>query len=129
MWQVFLCSKLHATIKIVYLQIDMIDRLQIVERIRQIVKAVNPTAETILYGSQARGTARADSDVDLLILLDGDGEKPSIAQEDTITWPLYELELQTGIQISPLVMLKKQWYNRPIKTPFYYNVMQEGVKL
>ena len=61
--------------------------------------------------------------------LDGDGEKPSIAQEDTITWPLYELELQTGIQISPLVMLKKQWYNRPIKTPFYYNVMQEGVKL
>lgn len=129
MWQVFLCSKLHATIKIVYLQKDMIDRSQIVEKIRQVVNAVNPTAETILYGSQARGSARADSDVDLLILLDGDGEKPSIAQEETITWPLYELELQTGIQISPLVMLKKQWYNRPIKTPFYYNVMREGIKL
>jgi DNA polymerase sigma len=129
MWQVFLCSKLHATIKIVYLQKDMIDRSQIVEKIRQVVNAVNPTAETILYGSQARGSARADSDVDLLILLDGDGEKPSIAQEETITWPLYELELQTGIQISPLVMLKKPWYNRPIKTPFYYNVLREGMKL
>ncbi len=125
----FFCSKLHATIKIVYLQKDMIDRSQIVEKIRQVVNAVNPTAETILYGSQARGSACADSDVDLLILLDGDGEKPSIAQEETITWPLYELELQTGIQISPLVMLKKQWYNRPIKTPFYYNVMREGIKL
>ena len=107
----------------------MIDRLQIVERIRQIVKAVNPTAETILYGSQARGAARADSDVDLLILLDGDGEKPTIAQEETITWPVYELELETGILISPLVMLKNQWYNRSIKTPFYYNVMNEGIKL
>lgn len=95
----------------------MINRHQIVEKIRQTIKAVNPTAETILYGSQARGSARADSD--LLILLDGDGEKPSVAQEEIITCPLYEIELQTGILISPLVMLKKQCYNRPIKTPFY----------
>ena len=107
----------------------MMQRNQIVDKIRQIVKAVSPTADTILYGSQARGSARADSDIDLLILLDGEGEKPSIAQEETITMPLYELELQTGVLISPLVMLKKQWYNRPIKTPFFYNVMNEGIKL
>lgn len=107
----------------------MINRHQIVEKIRQTIKAVNPTAETILYGSQARGSARADSAIDLLILLDGDGEKPSVAQEETITCPLYEIELQTGILISPLVMLKKQWYKRPIKTPFYYNIMHEGIKL
>ena len=116
-------------IKFVYLRKDMMQRNQIVDKIRQIVKAVSPTADTILYGSQARGSARADSDIDLLILLDGEGEKPSIAQEETITMPLYELELQTGVLISPLVMLKKQWYNRPIKTPFFYNVMNEGIKL
>ena len=116
-------------IKFVYLREDMMQRNQIVDKIRQIVKAVSPTADTILYGSQARGSARADSDIDLLILLDGEGEKPSIAQEETITMPLYELELQTGVLISPLVMLKKQWYNRPIKTPFFYNVMNEGIKL
>lgn len=53
----------------------------------------------------------------------------SLEEEDIIKWPLYELELRTGVLISPLVMLKKNWYDRPIKTPFYYNVMREGIRL
>ena len=43
--------------------------------------------------------------------------------------PLYELELKTGISISPMVMLKKLWENRPFKTPFYINVTNEGIVL
>lgn len=46
-----------------------------------------------------------------------------------ITLPLYELELKTGINISPIVMLKKLWENRPFKTPFYINVVNEGIVL
>ena len=107
----------------------MIDRQKIVNKIQQIVKDINPTAETILYGSQARGEATVNSDIDVLILLEGTGEKPSILQEESLKWPLYELELETGVLISPLIMLKKQWYNRAIKTPFYYNVMNEGIRL
>lgn len=53
----------------------------------------------------------------------------SLEEEDIIKWPLYELELRTGVLISPLVMLKRNWYDRPIKTPFYYNVMREGIRL
>ena len=52
-----------------------------------------PTAKTILYGSQARNEARSDSDIDLLILLDG--EKMTLKDEESITLPLYELELKT----------------------------------
>ena len=56
----------------------MIDRQKIVNKIQQIVKGINPSAETILYGSQARGEATSSSDIDVLILLEGNGEKPTI---------------------------------------------------
>lgn len=76
---------------------------------------------------EARGDAGPDSDVDLLILVEGD--KLTLDEEETITLPLYELELKTGIVISPIVMLKKLWENRPFKTPFYVNVINEGIVL
>jgi putative toxin-antitoxin system, toxin component len=89
---------------------------------------VAPTAKTILYGSQARNEARSDSDIDLLILLDG--EKMTLKDEESITLPLYELELKTGVSISPIETLKKLWESRPFTPPpFYINVTNEGVVL
>jgi len=79
-------------------------RTEVIEQIKDIIRHVAPTAKTILYGSQARNEARSDSDIDLLILLDG--EKITLKEEEAITLPLYELELKTGISISPMVMLK-----------------------
>ncbi|WP_288207376.1 nucleotidyltransferase domain-containing protein [uncultured Parabacteroides sp.] len=102
-------------------------RIDIVEQIRDTIYRIAPTAKTILFGSEARGEARPDSDIDLLILVDG--EKMTLAQEEEITLPLYELELKTGINISPIVMLKKLWENRPFKTPFYINIVNEGIVL
>lgn len=102
-------------------------RTEVVEQIRDIIHRVAPTAKAILYGSEARGEARSDSDIDLLILLDG--EKMTLKEEEAITLPLYELELKAGISISPMVMLKKLWENRPFKTPFYINIMNEGIVL
>ena len=102
-------------------------RKEIVLRIQMLMRKLIPTAEVILYGSEARNEARPDSDIDLLILVDGD--KLTLSQEDAITTPLYELELQTGVAISPIVMLKKQWANRPMITPFYLNILKEGIRL
>lgn len=102
-------------------------RKDVIEQIRALVRKVAPTAEVILFGSEARGDARRDSDIDLLILLDG--EELTLEREEAVTFPLYNLELATGIEISPIVMLKKQWENRPFKTPFYVNVINEGIVL
>ena len=99
----------------------------IVNQIRNLMRQIAPTAQTILYGSEARGDAREDSDINLLILVDGD--KMTIEQEAKITEPLYELELKTGVLISPIVMLKKQWQNRPYQTPFSINIANEGIIL
>lgn len=102
-------------------------RSEVVELIKETVRRIAPGAKTILYGSEARGDACPDSDIDLLILVDGD--TMTLAQEEEITLPLYELELRTGISISPMIVLKKLWDNRPFKTPFYVNIINEGIVL
>ena len=98
-----------------------------VNQIREIVHRVAPTAQTILYGSEARGDAREDSDIDLLVLLDND--HPTLADENVVRTPLCELEIKTGVIINPYIISRKSWENRPFKTPFYVNVMNEGIVL
>ena len=94
------------------------NRKEIVEQIGQAIHRVAPTATAILYGSEARGEARVDIDIDVLILLDGD--KRDLRHED---------ELAAGVLISPMIVLRKHWENRPFKTPFYVNVMNEGIRI
>lgn len=54
----------------------------------------------------------------------------TLKDEESITLPLYELELKTGVSISPIVTLKKLWESRPFTPPlFYINVTNEGVVL
>lgn len=102
-------------------------RPEIVRQIRQVIHQTDPTATAILYGSEARGDARPDSDIDVLVLLEGD--KRDLHRESEMSGALYEVELATGVLVSPMIMLRSQWENRPFKTPFYINVMNEGVKL
>jgi predicted nucleotidyltransferase len=95
--------------------------------IQHAIHQTDPTATAILYGSEARGDARADSDIDVLILLEGDHR--DLRREDEMSGALYEVELATGVVVSPMIMLRSQWENRPFKTPFYINVLNEGVKI
>ena len=98
-----------------------------INRIKETVLSVEPKAKIILYGSRAKGTARSDSDWDLLILLSY--QKITLEIEKKVVDPLYELEFETGEVISPMVYAEQEWNTKYSVTPFYANVNKEGIPL
>jgi len=103
------------------------NRTEILNAVKIILHRVAPDATAILYGSEARGEARPDSDIDVLVLLNK--EKITLHDRRQITYPLYDVELDTGVIISPKVFSKQLWENEMSITPFYDNVMREGILL
>ncbi|MEO6723222.1 MAG: nucleotidyltransferase domain-containing protein [Ferruginibacter sp.] len=105
----------------------MTDSRSLFQRIKNSVNDTAPGATIVLYGSYVRGDNKRDSDIDILILVDKD--KVTVPEVKSITYPLYEIEFDTGIIISPLVLSKKQWEAKHHITPFYENVRREGIIL
>ncbi len=103
------------------------NRTELVVYLKNLISTVAPGAQTILYGSEARGEAKNGSDIDLLILVDK--EKVTPQEEAVITSPIYDLEIESGTIISPMVMTRKAWEAAKHQTMFYYNVMKDGVLL
>jgi len=99
----------------------------ILNAIKNIVTGNYPDATIYLYGSRARGTSNQNSDWDLLILLNKERITPDI--EETISYKLYDIELEFGEIISPMIYSKHDWTNKYQVTPFYQNVMKEGKEL
>lgn len=102
--------------------------LSVLNQIKELLKRIAPEAQSFLYGSQARGDARPDSDIDLLILLpDTYTGRDFIQKKSYISGELYDLSLDMGVDISPLITVKKVFYAR--KTPFTVNIANEGIEL
>ena len=97
----------------------------IMDLIKDSVKSNAPEATVILYGSYARSEQNETSDIDLLILLD----KEPLSRDDInrIKYPLYEIEFETSTIISPIVLSRDEWESKHSVTPFYKNVLKEGV--
>jgi len=105
----------------------MTKREQILSRIKELISSKEPRADVILFGSRARQDFHADSDWDILVLMDKD--KISLADEQSLRHSLYDIELDTGEVLSLLIYSKNDWNNKLKVTPLYKNVKKEGIIL
>ena len=97
---------------------------EILAKIKESIRKVDPDSEIILFGSRARGEESRDSDWDLLILI---SSTANLKEEQKFRHKLFELELQYGQAISTFVYSKIDWENKYRKTPLYQNIKQEGI--
>ena len=82
----------------------------------------------ILYGSYARGDFRADSDVDIMILLDlSDLEAKGYSRQ--LSYMTYDFNLDNDLDIKPIVKSEEHFKKWAVNYPFYANVQREGVVL
>ena len=98
-----------------------------IQKIKDKILEVNSAAEIYLYGSRARGDIHEESDWDILILLNKD--KVSRLDEKPFRDNIFDLQLEYEEDISIFALSKKEWTEKHYITPFYNNVMNEGVLL
>ncbi|MDR0871872.1 MAG: nucleotidyltransferase domain-containing protein [Prevotellaceae bacterium] len=99
---------------------------QIFNEIQTLKRQILPDEKVYLFGSQARGDARPDSDWDLLVLLNK--PKKEFEDYDNYAYPFTEMGWKYDTYISPKVYTVSDWKRRKI-TPFYKNVEHDKLEI
>ena len=99
-------------------------RDKVLDLIRTTVRATEPDAQIILYGS--RGDNREDSDWDVIVILN----KPPMPhyQRSEIACDLWDKGFDIGEVINAFVYTIDQWNSAP-PSLFKYNIREEGIQL
>ncbi len=82
--------------------------------------------QLVLFGSQARGEATLDSDVDVLVVLRGDVPHPGL-EIDVMMDIIYDLTLHYEQTLSVFPVSEKDYRTR--QSPLLINIRREGVCL
>lgn len=100
----------------------------IVYQFSQDVKRIlgDKLTKIIVYGSYARGDYRENSDVDIMILTKLSEEEIRAIKNDIYDLA-FEVEMSTGIELSPIIKNEEQYEYWVDILPFYRNVRDEGV--
>jgi len=99
---------------------------QIFEEIQTLKRQLLPNERVILFGSQARGDAREDSDWDLLVVINSDST--NLDDEIRYSYPFAKLGWIYDIDLNVLLYSKNDWEKRNF-TPFYKNVLKDGIEI
>ena len=93
---------------------------------RVLEKYRNKIEGIILFGSVARGDAREDSDVDLLVVV----KERDIADMKEIYGIAFEVSMEYSVEVSPKVYGAREVLKRlELGAPFINEVLKEGVSL
>ena len=83
-------------------------------------------SKVIIYGSYARGDYHANSDVDIMILVDLSNEEIK-GIENKIFDIAFDIEMNTGVDISPILKNRMEYEYWMDVLPFYKNIKEEGI--
>ena len=102
----------------------MREDIQIINKIKEAVLAVDNTSKLVLYGSRARGDYKEDSDWDFLVLT-SKKIQPAFKREmiDKIT----EVEVAENICIQLLLRNMIDWEEWNGIIPVYKNIKKDGI--
>ena len=84
--------------------------------------------KVILYGSYARGDFHADSDVDLMILLDMPDMELKVFSRQ-LSYMTYDFNMDHDMDIKPIAKSEEHYQKWVENYPFYANVNRDGVTL
>jgi predicted nucleotidyltransferase len=99
---------------------------QIFGEIQTLKRQILPNEKVILFGSQARGDARPDSDWDLLVLINSDST--NLDDEIKYSYPFTQLGWNYNTDFNVLLYSKNDWGKRNFM-PFYKNVLKDGIEI
>lgn len=94
------------------------------QRTREILKS--NLSKLIVYGSYARGDYKENSDIDVMILTPLSKEEIEKIENDIFNLA-FDLELESGIVINPVLENETHYKYWLGALPFYNNVEREGI--
>ena len=100
---------------------------EVLLRLKQSIESRVRLSKMILFGSRARGDAAPDSDMDVLVILDGPVSKQSRRIVSDNAW---EVGFEADIVVVPIVVSRERWENGPEQVSLLARaVREEGVSI
>lgn len=97
----------------------------ILRQIKRSVLQTDPSAQLILFGSQARGDAHEESDRDVLVVT---GQEVAREYKSRMRRKFYGLQSELGIAVGNL-FVNRQKCRQPTAMPVYLEIRKDGILL
>jgi predicted nucleotidyltransferase len=103
------------------------EKKQLLRELREIILTHLPDCRILLYGSVARGTDDAESDIDILIIM---AHPLSWQEEEKVRSAIYDFELPRFLLVSTIFVAREEWESPGgMNSPFYCNVQEDAIQL